>query len=96
MILKGLALNGKKEVAYGFSILVSEDGQSWKEVYNNSDNLVAKQLSEINLEENNVRYVKLQINTLPSNNIWASFFELKIFGEKTAFESFKKRIRYIN
>ncbi|MFR7936605.1 MAG: discoidin domain-containing protein [Clostridium perfringens] len=90
--IEGISVKWEKEAAYGFSILVSEDGQSWKEVYNNSDNLVAKQLSEINLEENNVRYVKLQINTLPSNNIWASFFELKIFGEKTAFESFKKEL----
>ncbi|EGT3616071.1 DUF4091 domain-containing protein [Clostridium perfringens] len=90
-----ISIKWEKEAAYGFSILVSDGGKEWKNVYSNSNNLVAEQLSEVTLEEKNVRYVKLQINTLPASNIWASLFELKVFGEKTDFESAKEELKLL-
>ncbi|ELC8441365.1 discoidin domain-containing protein [Clostridium perfringens] len=93
--IDGVSIKWEKEAAYGFSILVSEDGEEWRTVFNNNNNLVSEQLSEVVLSENNVRYVKLQVNSLPASNVWASFFELKVFGEKSGIEKAKEELKLL-
>lgn len=93
--IDGVSIKWEKEATYGFSILVSEDGEEWKTVFNNNNNLVSEQLSEVVLSENNVRYVKLQVNSLPASNVWASFFELKVFGEKSSIEKAKEELKLL-
>ncbi|MDZ5252399.1 glycoside hydrolase domain-containing protein [Clostridium sp. LIBA-8841] len=93
--IDGVSIKWEKEAAYGFSILVSEDGEEWRTVFDNNNNLVAEQLSEVLLSEDNVRYVKLQVNSLPASNIWASFFELKVFGEKSDIKKAKEELKLL-
>ncbi|MPQ43259.1 glycoside hydrolase domain-containing protein [Clostridium tarantellae] len=70
----------EKNEAYGFAIEVSSDNASWKTVFDNTNNLKKEQVSSINLSEKNVRYVKIQMKSLPSIYVYASFFECNVFG----------------
>ncbi|MGG5462065.1 glycoside hydrolase domain-containing protein [Clostridium sp. B9] len=91
--IDGLNITWEKASSYGFSILVSEDGEEWREAFNNTDNLVSEKVSEISLNESNVRYIKIQMNSLPSSSVWASFFELKVFGDESGIDPSKEELK---
>ncbi|MGL5245889.1 MAG: discoidin domain-containing protein, partial [Sarcina sp.] len=70
----------EKNETYGFAVEVSADNVSWRVAFNNTNNLKKEQVSLINISEKSIRYVKVQIKSLPAANIYASFFECNIFG----------------
>jgi rhamnogalacturonan endolyase len=66
---------------YNYTIEVSADGSNWNQMVDKTNNADSSQTQTDTFSASNVRYVRLTITSLPSTDVWASFFEFEVFGE---------------
>jgi hypothetical protein len=65
---------------YNYTVEVSTDDSNWNTVVNKSNNPDTAQTQTDSFSAN-ARYVRITITSLPSTDVWASFFEFEVYGE---------------
>ncbi len=70
---------------FRYNVEVSADNKNWTVALDRTteNSLKADQIQNETWKANNVRYVRFNFTSVPDTK-WASFLELKIFGQKTA------------
>ncbi|MES1177095.1 MAG: discoidin domain-containing protein [Myxococcales bacterium] len=80
-VLSKLNVSWEKAAVYQFKVEGSLDGSTWSSMLDQtaSTNATADQAYPLSAAPS-ARYVRITTTTLPSSTIWASFFELQVYG----------------
>ncbi|MPQ44093.1 glycoside hydrolase domain-containing protein [Clostridium tarantellae] len=81
--INAIEIYWEKSAEYGFIIQVSLDQINWRTIFDNTANISKENVIYININENSVRYVKLQMKSLPPSGVYASFYEFRVLGSKS-------------
>lgn len=68
---------------YQYKIEVSSDDENWTLAVDKTANALAKQIHLNEFQQENVRYVKITITGMDPSWLWASFYEMEVYGNQS-------------
>ncbi|WP_434756506.1 glycosyl hydrolase 53 family protein [Paenibacillus amylolyticus] len=84
--LSGAEIMWRENTVVKYSLEISTDQQQWSTVADQQDNADAKQISDLTFQQNNVRYIKLNISFYKEDGAWPQILEFKVWGESEGME----------
>lgn len=84
--LSGAEITWRDSTVVKYTVETSADQQHWSTVTDQSDNADAKQIADLTFQQNNVRYIKLNIAFYKEGGAWPQILEFKVWGESEGME----------
>ncbi|MEI2280222.1 glycosyl hydrolase 53 family protein [Paenibacillus polysaccharolyticus] len=84
--LSGAEITWRDSTVVKYTVETSVDQQQWSTVTDQSDNADAKQIADLTFQQNNVRYIKLNISFYKEGGAWPQILEFKVWGESEGME----------
>ncbi|MCM3133184.1 glycosyl hydrolase 53 family protein [Paenibacillus polysaccharolyticus] len=84
--LSGAEITWKDNTMVKYTVETSADQQNWSTLTDQSDNADVKQIAELTFQQNDVRYVRLNISFYKEAGAWPQILEFKVWGESEGME----------
>ncbi|OMF15190.1 hypothetical protein BK131_09855 [Paenibacillus amylolyticus] len=79
--LSGTEITWRENTVVKYMIETSADQQAWTNVVNQSENADSKQIADLTFQQNDVRYIRLNISFYKGEGVWPEILEFKVWGE---------------
>lgn len=84
--LSGAEITWRENTVVKYMVETSADQQAWTNVADQSENADAKQIADLTFEQNDVRYIRLNISFFKGEGVWPEILEFKVWGESEGTE----------
>lgn len=79
--LSGAQITWRENTIVKYMIETSADQETWTEVVDQRENADPKQIADLTFEQNDVRYIRLNISFFKGEGVWPEILEFKVWGE---------------
>lgn len=79
--LSGAEITWRENTVVKYMVETSADQQAWTKVVDQGENADPKQIADLTFEQNDVRYIRLNISFYKGEGVWPEILEFKVWGE---------------
>ncbi|MCL6661546.1 glycosyl hydrolase 53 family protein [Paenibacillus amylolyticus] len=79
--LSGAEITWRENTVVKYMVETSADQQAWTKVVDQSENSDPKQIADLTFQQNDVRYIRLNISFYKGEGVWPEILEFKVWGE---------------
>ncbi|WP_433744595.1 glycosyl hydrolase 53 family protein [Paenibacillus amylolyticus] len=79
--LSGAEITWRENTVVKYTVETSADQQAWTNVADQSENADPKQIADLTFQQNDVRYIRLNISFFKGEDVWPEILEFKVWGE---------------
>ncbi|MEK4072271.1 glycosyl hydrolase 53 family protein [Paenibacillus sp. FSL M7-0656] len=79
--LSGAEITWRENTVVKYMVETSADQQAWTNVADQKENADPKQIADLTFQQNDVRYIRLNISFYKGEGVWPEILEFKVWGE---------------
>ncbi|WP_340030679.1 glycosyl hydrolase 53 family protein [Paenibacillus sp. FSL K6-1122] len=79
--LSGAEITWRENTVVKYMVETSADQQAWTNVADQNENADPKQIADLTFQQNDVRYIRLNISFYKGEGVWPEILEFKVWGE---------------
>ncbi|WP_156946152.1 glycosyl hydrolase 53 family protein [Paenibacillus sp. FSL R5-192] len=79
--LSGAEITWRENTVVKYRVETSADQQAWTNVADLNENADPKQIADLTFQQNDVRYIRLNISFYKGEGVWPEILEFKVWGE---------------
>ncbi|WP_340017776.1 glycosyl hydrolase 53 family protein [Paenibacillus sp. FSL H3-0457] len=79
--LSGAEITWRENTVVKYMVETSADQQAWTKVVDQNENAHPKQIADLTFQQNDVRYIRLNISFYKGEGVWPEILEFKVWGE---------------